>query len=188
MKHTTVLAALLVFLAACNSSPSTTTDSTKMAADSPSVKPIQSPYDITYSSKFVMDDPANAESVLKFWKAFDMADYAAMKGTFADSFEVHLSDGMSMHVSRDSTLAAITSFRNMLTATTSRVDAIMAVKSTDRDEHWALIWGTEKDTHKDGKIDSVYLQETWQFNKNGQATLMYQYRQSPTPPPATKKK
>jgi hypothetical protein len=184
MKQTPAFLALVVLLAACNGSSSTSnTDSTKMAADSSTIRPIQSPYDIMYSSKFVMDDPKNAESVLKFWKAFDNADFSTVKDLFADSFDVTLADGMKMHLSRDSTMSAVLMHRNSFAAVSSRVDAIMAVKSTDHDEHWALIWGSEKDTHKDGKIDSVELQETWRFNKNGQADLLFQYKQSSTPPP-----
>ena len=58
----------------------------------------------------------------------------------------------------------------------------MAVKSTDKKENWALIWGKEIDTDKKGKVDSFYLQETWRFNKDGQADLFFQYRQAATPP------
>jgi hypothetical protein len=135
-----------------------------------------------------MDDPANAESVLKIWKAYDNADFSSVKTLFADSFEVHLADGMSMHTSRDSTLADVTTFRKSLGTASSRVDAIMSVKSTDRDTHWVLIWGVETDTHKDGKVDSVDLLEAWQFNKNGQTMQLLQFKQAMTPPAAMKKK
>jgi hypothetical protein len=59
------------------------------------------------------------------------------------------------------------------------VNAIMAVKSTDKNEHWVLIWGMEKDTHKNGKTDSVELQETWRFNAAGKADLLYQFAEQP---------
>jgi hypothetical protein len=145
-----LLLAPLVFLAACNSTaPASTADSAKIISDSAStVKAIQSPYDIIYSSKFVMDDPKNAESLLG---------------------------------SRDSIIAAMQSVRNSFSAAVERVNAIMAVKSTDKNEHWALIWGMEKDTHKNGKVDSVYLQETWRFNQDGKADLLYQFSQAAAP-------
>jgi hypothetical protein len=145
-----LLLAALAFLAACNSTaPGSTADSAKIISDSAStVKAIQSPYDIIYSSKFVMDDPKNAESLLG---------------------------------SRDSIIAAMQSVRNSFSAAVERVNAIMAVKSTDKNEHWALIWGMEKDTHKNGKVDSVYLQETWRFNQDGKADLLYQFSQAAAP-------
>lgn len=47
----------------------------------------------------------------------------------------------------------------------SSVDAVTALRSKDKNENWALIWGKEIDTDKKGKLDSFYLQETWRFNK-----------------------
>lgn len=189
MKHAPAFLGLLAFLTACTSTPApSTNDSAKIVSDSAMTRPIQSPYDITYSSKFEMDGPANAESVLKFWKAYDNGDFSTVKNIFADSFDVHLADGMSMRASRDSTLADVTMYRNSLSAVSSQVTAVMAVKSTDRNEHWVLIWGTEKDTHKDGKTDSVDLHEAWQFNNNGQALMLLQYKRSYAPSVRMKKK
>jgi len=130
----------------------------------------------------VMDDPKNAESLLAIWKAYDNGDLSVTKDLFGDSIEANMGNGAIMRTSRDSTLAMVQAFRNSLKNSVSQVDAIMAVKSIDRNEHWALIWGTETDTYKNGKIDSTYLQETWRFNKDGKADLMYQYRRPATPP------
>jgi len=49
-------------------------------------------------------------------------------------------------------------------------------------DHWVLIWGVETDTHKDGKVDSVGLQETWRFNQDGKANYLIQYRKGLVPP------
>ena len=179
-----LLFAPLVFLAACNSTaPASTADSAKVIMDSTStVKAIQSPYDIMYSSKFVMDDPKNAESLLALWKAYDNGNLSAGKDLIADTIEFHLANGLMIRAGRDSAIAAIQSVRNTFSAAVDQVNAIMAVKSTDKNEHWALIWGMEKDTHKNGKVDSVYLQETWRFNQDGKADLLYQFSQAPAPP------
>jgi hypothetical protein len=87
-----------------------------------------------------------------------------------------------MHASRDSALAAAQKMRNNFASAVSSVDAIMAVKSTDKNENWAIIWGKEVDTDKKGKVDSTYLQETWRFNKDGKTDLMFQYKQAIHPP------
>jgi len=55
----------------------------------------------------------------------------------------------------------------MFTTIKSTVTAILPVKSTDKNEHWVSIWGSEISTDKKGKIDSVSLQESWRFNKDG---------------------
>ena len=175
-----LLLAPLVVLAACNSTaPASTADSAKSNMDSTStVKAIQSPYDIMYSSKFAMDEPKNAESLLALWKAYDNGNLSAGKDLIADTIEFHLANGMMIRAGRDSAIAAIQSVRNTFSAAVDQVNAIMAVKSTDKNEHWALVWGMEKDTHKNGKVDSVYLQETWRFNKDGKADLLYQFSQA----------
>lgn len=183
MKKLLTLAALAI-LAACNSnSPAPTADTTTTKLDSGSMtKSIQSPYEIAYSSKFVIDDPKNAESLLAIWKSFDNGDLSVAKDLFADTVVAYWGDGSMMRASRDSTLASAQAYRNSFKAVVSQVSAIMAVKSTDKNEHWVTIWGTETDTHKNGKVDSTHLQETWKFNQDGKAELMYQYKRPAAPP------
>jgi len=182
MKKILVIASLAT-LAACNSPEPAKTDATKTSADSTvQAQDISSPYQIGYSSKFVMGDPKHAESILTLWKDWDNGNLSAHKEMFADSVELHFADGSMTHSTRDSVLAGGQSYRNMFATTVSSVDAVMAVKSTDKDENWALIWGKEIDTDKKGKIDSFYLQETWRFNKAGKADLMFQYKQAGNPP------
>lgn len=188
MKKILVLAAM-AFIAACNSSTPAPAENAKSAdSSSTKVKDIQSPYAIMYSSKFTIDDPKNAESLLALWKSFDNGDLSSAKDLFADTVEMNFADGMRMRGSRDSIISMGQAYRNTMTAVSDEVHAIMAVKSTDKDGHWALIWGTEKNTHKNGKVDSVDLQETWKFNKDGKAELMYQFKADYMAPKAAKGK
>jgi hypothetical protein len=189
-----ILAFLAVgLLAACTSNESSKNESTGTASDSSmstmSTMPaaIQSPdYNILYSSSFVMDDPKNAETVLKLWKVWDDGDLSKAKDFFADNDTLYLSDGSVMTGPKDSIIAASQKYRSSLGSSVSRVNAIMAVKSTDRNEHWALIWGMEKNTDAKGKVDSSYLQETWRFNDNGQTDKMFQFRAAAAPPKTMK--
>jgi len=184
MKKVFVVASL-AFLAACNSGGDTAkVDSMKSASDTSTavVKDIVSPYPVEYSSKFAMDDPKNAESLLTLWKDWDNGDLSAHKDLFADSVEMHFADGSWMHASRDSATAAAQLVRNTFKSSVATVQAITAMKSVDKDENWALIWGKEVDTDKKGKVDSFYLQETWRFNKAGKADLFYQFRAAGAPP------
>lgn len=176
-----VAAIVATLFAACGgSSTAPTTDSAKVVMDSPTtMRPIQSPYTILYSSSFVMDDPKNAESLLAIWKAYDSGNLDEAKNLFADTMESHLASGFVLRATKDSTIAVIKTYRNSMASVSSDVNAVMAVKSTDKNEHWVLIWGMEKDTHKNGKVDSTYLQETWQFDNNGKARLLYQFAATP---------
>jgi len=190
LNHKTIIMRKLIFtgmiaaIVSCNSTPSSNTQTT--AGDSATSPEMQEDvtyaYPVGYSSKFTTGDPKNSQAVLNIWKAFDKGDLASAKDYFADSVEMHFSDGSVMHSGRDSVIAAAQGYRNTFSAVSSSIDAVIATKSIDKDENWALVWGLERDTHKDGKVDSVYLQETWRFNKDGKADLMFQFSAKTTPP------
>jgi hypothetical protein len=171
---------VISFVAACNPKEA---EKKEEAKTEPTAPMINSPYEVTYSSKFVMGDPKNAEAVLTLWKDWDNGTLAAHKDFIADTMQIYFSDGSSMKASRDSIIASVQAFRNTYASSASQVHAVMAVKSTDKNENWALIWGMEKNTDKKGKVDSTDLQETWRFNKDGKADLMYQFRAQIPPPP-----
>ncbi|HEX3078965.1 MAG TPA: hypothetical protein VHQ04_00820 [Puia sp.] len=170
-----LLFAFLFILVSCNSNQPAQTEAAKPASDSVVVQNINSPYPIQYSSKFVMGNPKYAENVLTLWKDYDNGTLSAHKDLFADSVQAMLGNGAMMHASRDSIIAGVQSHRNMLSSAVDRVDAVTSLRSTDKNEDWVLIWGTEIDTYKNGKVDSVDLQETWRINKDGKADMLLQY-------------
>ena len=185
MKKTLFFVSMII-LVSCNSNqPAPAAETAKPATDSAAVAPtINSPYEIGYSSKFIMGNPKNAESILTLWKDYDNGNLSAHKDILADTFAAHLGGGAELRATRDSAIGIIQKHRDALKTAIDRVDAIMAVRSTDKNEDWVLIWGTEIDTHKDGKVDSVNLQETWRINKDGKADLLFQFER---PFPAKKK-
>ena len=87
---------------------------------------------------------------------------------------MHFADGNRMVGTRDSALAGAKQYRGMYSTVKSTVHAITPLRSTDKNEDWVCIWGTEVHT-MNGKTDSVQLQETWRFNKDGKVSLLYQY-------------
>ena len=180
MKKILIVASVVIF-AACDSKKSEKAETAKTDA-APTGQTINSPYPVGYSSNFVMGDPKHAEAILTLWKDWDAGNLSAHKEMFADSLELHFADGSMMHNLRDSVLAGGQQFRSTLASAVSSVDAVMSVKSMDKDENWALVWGKEIDTDKQGKVDSFYLQETWRFNKDGKANLMYQFRSAAAAP------
>ncbi len=176
------LIAVLATITACNSNKSDSTESAMSSSADTTSQKINSPYDIQYSSDFAMGNPKNAETILALWKAWDNGDLSTSKDMFADTVEMHFANGGVMRASRDSALAAAQQERNSIENAVSSVDAVMPVKSNDKNQNWALIWGKEVDTDKSGKVDSFYLQETWRFNNDGKADLFYQYRAAANPP------
>jgi hypothetical protein len=197
MKKVFIIASMAL-VAACNSSgdkaktEAAAADTTASTAATTTTMPaINSPYAVLYSSKFEIGDPKYAETVLGLWKDWDNGNLAVSKDRFADTVEFHFSDGSMMKATRDSAIAMAQKIRDSYASSVSRVDAVMSAKSLmnnmsslpkDQNQNWALIWGMEKNTHKNGKVDSSYLQETWRLNSDGKVDLVYQFRAAAAPP------
>ncbi|SRR5258706_4790711 len=178
----TLIAVLLILLISCNSDEKKEAE-TKPAGAEPTTT---LPYTATYSSKFEMGDNKNAEMILAAWKSWDDGDLQTSRKLFADTMHFYLRDGSEMHGRTDSTLKGAQDFRNTFSAVKSTVHAYFPIKSTDKNENWVCIWGTEVSTDKKGKVDSIGLQETWRFDKNGKVDLLYQFGRSLVPPSAAK--
>ena len=175
-----LVASFIICLVACNSNKEEVKGVT--ATDTSTNASVSYPYNITYSSKFEMADPKYGQTILQLWKDWDNGTLANSKENFADSVEMHFADGSMMHSVRDSVIATGQQYRDQFTSAVSEVNAVTALRSTDKDENWALVWGKEVDTDKKGKVDSFYLQETWRFNKAGKVDLLYQFRAAGAPP------
>ena len=137
-----------------------------------------------YSASFVMDPADNSETVLALWNEWKDGDLSKSRPHFADSLTLFMADGTNMNGLTDDVLKNVQEYRNQFTNMEANIDAIFAVKSTDKDEHWVAVWGVEMPTDANGKKDTVSLQETWRFNKAGKVDLMFQsVRKGMIPPP-----
>lgn len=140
-----------------------------------------------YSASFVMDKATNTETVLSLWKDWKDGDLLKSRPHFADTLSLFLSDGNTMSGPTDEILKGMQEYRNSFKGMEVIVEAIFAVKSTDKNEDWVSVWGSEVQTSMDGKVDSVSIQETWRFDKAGKIDLMFQaLRKGITPSPEEK--
>ena len=167
-----LISALAIILFSCNAEEKKESEKKESTVSSDNAS---LPYAVNYSSKFEMGDAKNVEAVMYAWKAWDDGNLQAARKYFADSMHFYIRDGSRMEGLTDSTLPGGQKFRDMFTNVKSTVHAVFPVKSTDKNENWVCIWGIEVSTDKQGKTDSVELQETWRFNKDGKIDLMYQY-------------
>lgn len=133
------------------------------------------PYEILYSSQFEIADNSNTQTLMKIWKAWESGNLSDAKDHFADSLEMHTADGHILKGPRDSVMKNALDYRSTLTSVTSTVDAVLSSRSKDKDENWVSIWGKEISTNTKGVTDSIYLHETWRFNKQGKVNFMLQY-------------
>ena len=177
-----------VSLVACNNEKTADTTTTSGTTDVKAQVPANlHGFTPGYSVSFVMDSPANTETVLALWKDWKDGDLSKSRGNFADTVAFFMSDGTSMSGPTDELLKGMQQYRSSFKGMEVEVDAVFAVKSTDKNENWVSIWGTEIQTDMKGKVDTVSLQETWRFNKAGKVDFMFQALRKGMLPPAPAK-
>lgn len=183
MKRIFVTFLVLSFMA-CNNEKAAETTAETTAETKANVPANMHGFTPGYSASFVMDDATNSETVLALWEDWKSGDLSKSRSHFADSVSLFLADGSSMNGLTDDILKNMQDYRSSFKGMEVGVDAIFATKSTDKDEHWVAVWGTEIQTNQEGKVDSVSLMETWRFNKAGKVDMMFQAtRKGFLPPP-----
>ncbi len=181
MKQLLVSACILCVLVACNTA-TTSTDASKdtmAAATTPSDENVTYPYPVEYSSDFSIGDSKYAQTVLQLWKDFDNNTFDDHKDAFADSVTMDFPDGSTISGTRDSVVASAKAYRGSLKNVVSSIEVVTSLKPKGKDETWVCVWGKEIDTHNNNKVDSVYLQENWMFNKDGKVAYMSQFSAKP---------
>lgn len=139
------------------------------------------PYTANYSSNFVIGNPAHAKMILDLWKdwddnAFDRHDY------MADTVVMFFPDG-TMAKGKQQTMDGAKKYRGGMASAKSSIDAWMPLKSTDKNEDWVAVWGSETDTWADGKTETRDIHEIWRINKDGKVDWMKQFTAKPQAPP-----
>lgn len=185
MKKVLILASVAMF-AACNSGSEKPKVESMGAGTDSTAQEVTYPYDVTYK-KFQMGDAANAKMLLELWKDWDNGNLLAHKDYFADSVALFLADAPPVMGKRDTILAIAQNHRNAFSSVQSSVITVIPLHNVDSSNNWVAIWGKEVHTNKQGKTDSVYLQEVWRLNKDNKFDLEYQFNSVPPAPPAAKK-
>ena len=193
MKKILLLSTSSLFIFSCtnnadNKTASSLSDTTKVAASSTTTQAIEYPYTATYSSQMELGDPNNSKKVLDIYKDYDNGNLLAHKEYFADSLEFDLAGGENIKGTRDSILGIAQKGRSNMKAVEDKIMSFIASHSKDKGDNWVSVWTKEIDTHKDGKMDSSYLNENWMLDKDGKIAYMFQLSAKTAPPKEIKKK
>jgi ketosteroid isomerase-like protein len=131
------------------------------------------PYKVQ-ATKITIGNPAYTQKVLWAWKYYDENTLDKISDLFTDDVVATLPDGTSIK-GKDNFLKAMKDYRNTFTSVVSEVAACTTLKTPDDPEHEVVsIWGMETDTHKDGTVTKVHLNEVWFFNKQGKVAEFHQ--------------
>ena len=149
--------ATLCFAACTSSTPSTPAASGNDSAAAAATVPL--PYTAAYSSNFVPGKQTDVLTVLNSYKAWETGDMKALKATFADTTSMNFPNGMVIKATADSMTNLAAKYRDSLSKVVLTFDAWTSNHSVDKNQDWVNVWYKEVDTHKNGKVDSMYYQD-----------------------------
>jgi len=138
-------------------------DQMKMKGDM-AMQQVDLPYTATYSSQFVMGNPAHAKMVLDMYKAYEDNNFSG-DNRFSDTATFILPDGQVLKGS-DAIMNALTQGRSAVSNAAFTISAVMPVHSVDKNTDWVLVWGRQPFHSADGSSGQSEFQSIWQVNKD----------------------
>jgi len=176
MKNYLLFVAFPLLLTGCTAKPD---GADSAAATHPVPDTLTYPYKAIYSSDITTPgNPVYAQKVLQVWKYFETGNIQAMKPYFADTVTYDDASGMRFHGPVDSLLAfAAADIRNL---DSMRFDIFewRSSHTNDKNEDWVNIWSTERRYPKNGKADTILMQENWKV-QNGRVVYFNQLTAKP---------
>lgn len=142
------------------------------------IEPISLPYVPSYSASFEVGDPAYAEMIVQgSWKDWEDNNLDNMVNWVSDTITAFHSNNQVVN-GLDNLMARWKRMRADYTSSVPTINAVMSVRSKDKNEDWVLVWATSIDTKTDGAIDTVALMETWRINSAGKADMLLQFNRA----------
>jgi len=131
--------------------------------------------EFSYSGSFVKADHSLTEAVLGWNNALATpTDLEAAATYLADSVTIYLWDGTYINATKDSIMNFVNEFVSGLSSITVDFDAIMAVRSTDRNENVVMLWTEERWTDTEGVEVHMWIHEDYTM-ENGKIRTVRQY-------------
>jgi hypothetical protein len=132
-------------------------------------------YKASYSSDITVPaNPVNAQKVLQVWKMFESMDINAMKPYFADTIIYDDSSGMHFRGSAEQLLSYAKKDIDGLDSMRFDISMWQSAHVNDKNEDWVNIWSAERRYPKNGKADTMLMQENWRV-KDGKVVQFNQY-------------
>lgn len=131
--------------------------------------------DFTYSGSWEKADDSLTEVVLGWNNALATpTDLETAASFLADSVTVYMWDGTIVDGPKDVVMDFIKEFVSGASSVKVDFDAIMAVRSTDRNQDVVLSWTDERWTNADGEEEHMWIHEDY-LMENGKIRLVRQY-------------
>ena len=134
------------------------------------------PYTATYSSNWNSNvSDADLKTVLQSYKDWADGNMKGLSDAMADTVDIDLTSGKSMHLTHDSLMTMWGKSRDSLSSVTISMDAWHKMYSVDKKDEVVVTWYKEIDTYKSGKADSGYFHDI-NMLKKGKIVWFSQYK------------
>lgn len=131
-----------------------------------------------YTQNLQIGKSENAQKVLDIWKDWEENRLDRNNDYFADTMTAYFASGGMVKGKADFIKSGM-EYRGKLKSVKSTIFAITPLRRDEMNEDVVTIWGMDESTMADGKIETVYLNEVWWFNKDGKITEMRQWEAKP---------
>lgn len=162
---------ILSQLLACSGSSnenSTSLDDVTMMKDS-------LPFKAVYSTEFIPGKKSDIAVVLKVFKAWEQNDMKVIRDNFTDSVELYFPTGDIFRNTIDSFIKIASAYYiDSLRKKEIVFYSWMSDHSVDKNEDWVRIWYKEIDSYRNGRTDSIELQDD-NLMKNGKIEKVYSH-------------
>ena len=156
--------------------PLNTCDSEK-AAEKNLAENVTLPMEVAYKGSPEIGSMKNVQTVMEWNKRVSELNLN-VGDLLADSVTVHLSDGMEMSGTRDSTIAFLKTFIMEMSKIEIHYTAVVPIRVTPQEDEWVFSWTDESYTLKDGNIERNFLHEDYRL-KGGKIREVFQYSRKP---------
>ncbi len=147
------------WLASCNSEKDKTAgeaDAKTGGETASSATPADLPYTALYSSDFTEDvSDADLKMVLMSYKDWETGNMTGLGNVMADSVQLDGNDGRSRKMTNADLMKEWSMYRDSLSSINIRMHAWQKMYAADKKEPHVVVWYTEIDTYKDGRVDSA---------------------------------
>ncbi len=134
------------------------------------------PYTATYTSNWSTNvSDADLKTVLQSYKDWADGNMKGLGDAMADTVDVDLSSGKSLHMTRDSLMQMWGKSRDSLSSVVISMDTWHKMYSVDKKDEIVVTWYKEIDTYKSGKADSAYFHDI-NMLKKGKIVWYSQYK------------
>jgi len=179
-KNFLISAAALITISSCNNAaenkPATTDTTATAAIEKP--KPVYS-YPIRYKD-WEIGDPANINTVLAVYKAWDDKKIDKIAEVFADTVRMRIPEEKAEIVlPKDKINEALTKNMSLYKLTSNNVISAVSLHDKESAEDWVMITLYSKWIEKNGTRDSMIYHDDWKL-KNGKLDFLMSYDKTPT--------